>query len=198
MKTRKLAITLALCLLTLAGVAQKAPQYTEDDVKQFYRTIIGDYYGYINDSTAFRVHFTPIWETPENRFQWMYLEASNERNEVVLQKVVEVQPISDKSFNLVIHGLKDPSVFAGKWANRNFFDGFTTSILKGKSRYTFVKTSDFNYQTSWNGAKKLGCFPQGDRVHFKFTQENECFYIKRMPKKSTHIIGINFQKELTD
>jgi hypothetical protein len=62
----------------------------------------------------------------------------------------------------------------------------------------FLKTKDFEYQTGWNGRKSLECFPSGDRIHFKFVQEDERFYIKRVPQGTTNIIGYTFFKELTD
>ena len=186
-------------LLAFSGFAQKQAKFSEDDVKQFYRTLQGDYSMQVNDSTLVMVHLTPIWETPENRFQWLYLEASQE-DKVMLQKVLEVVPKSDKVFKVKIYDLKNPGQFVGKWGNRNYFDGFTTNILKGSSKQlSFFKTNDmFSYQTHWERVKPLGCFPTGDLLHFKFVQEEERFYIKRMPQGTTSLIGYQGLKELTD
>ena len=176
-----------------------AQKFTEEDVKQFYRTLQGDYVMQVNDSTTAMVHFTPIWENSGNRFQWMYVEATIEKN-VVFQKVIEVRPKTSKKYRVYLYDLKGPEQFAGKWANRNFFDGFTTSILKGGKRITFVKTSDFSYQSD-NGPSRyafVNCFPKGDLLHFKFVQEDERFYIKRVPKGTSRIIGYQGLKELTD
>ena len=87
---KRFALVLAAILLAFNGFAQKQPKFTEEDVKQFYRTIEGDY-SLLNDkdSVVAMVHFTPIWETPENRFQWLYVEAIQGK-EVVLQKVLEI------------------------------------------------------------------------------------------------------------
>ena len=118
---------------------------------------------------------------------------------VVLQKVLEVKPKNDKQFRVYIHDLKDPAEFAGKWRNRNYFDGFTTSILKSGKRLTFVKTSDFSYQTrDIMRIRAIDCFPKGDLLHIKFVQEDERFYIKRVPKGTNRIIGYQGLKELTD
>ena len=118
---------------------------------------------------------------------------------VILQKVLEVQPKSEKLFRVYVHDLKNPAEFAGKWGNRNYFDGFTTSILKGGKRITFVKTSDFSYQThKLMRFSAIDCFPSGDLLHFKFVQEDERFYVKRVPKKTNRIIGYQGLKELTD
>ena len=99
-----------------------------------------------------------------------------------------------------MYDLKNPEQFVGKWGNRNFFDGFNASILKDKTKLSFVKTSDFSYQM--NGFKRISalkeCFPQGDLLHLKFVQQDERFYIKRMPNRTNRIIGYQGLKELTD
>ena len=197
---KRFALVLAAILLAFSGFAQKKAKFTEEDAKQFYRTIEGDY-SLLNqkDSLVAMVHFTPIWQTPDNRFQWMYLEASRGQD-VVLQKILEINPKSEKVFNVVMYDLKNPEQFVGKWGNRNFFDGFNKTILKDKSKLSFVKTSDFSYQM--NGFKRIsalkGCFPQGDLLHFKFVQQDERFYIKRMPNRTNQIKGYQGLKELTD
>lgn len=195
---KHLLILITLCLTTLVGVAQKPAKATEEDVKQFYRTIQGDYTGNLDDSTTVSLHFTPIWEREDDRFHWFYLEAVNNRTkEVIEQKILEIKPINTVSFRVIVHGIRHPEQFAGKWSNRNFFDGFNTKILKGKRKFLFVKTKDFEYQTNWNGRKNLKCFPSRDRVHFKFVQEDERLYVIRLPKRSD-LTGITFFKALID
>lgn len=197
---KRFALVLAAILLAFSGFAQKNAKFTEEDAKQFYRTIEGDY-SLLNqkDSLVATVHFTPIWQTSGNRFQWLYLEASRGQD-VVLQKILEIKPKSEKVFNVVMYDLKNPEQFVGKWGNRNFFDGFNASILKDKTKLSFVKTSDFSYQM--NGFKRISalkeCFPQGDLLHLKFVQQDERFYIKRMPNRTNRIIGYQGLKELTD
>ena len=194
---KRFALILAAIFLTLSGFAQD--KYTEEDAKQFYRTMQGDYVMQVNDSTTAMIHFTPIWEKPDNRFQWMYVEATIGKN-IVFQKVLELRPKTSKKFRVYLHDLKNPAEFAGKWANRNYFDGFTTSILKGGQRMTFVTTSDVSYQTNDGPIRYsvLDCFPKGDLLHVKFVQEDERFYIKRVPKRTNRIIGYQGLKELTD
>ena len=195
---KRFALIIAAIFLTFSGFAQKNPKFTENDAKQFYRTMQGDYTMVVNDSTTADVHFTPIWESSGNRFQWLYLEASVDKK-VVLQKVLEVQPKTDKQFRVYIHDLKNPEQFVGKWGNRNYFDGFNSSILKKGKRVTFVKTSDFSYQThDIMRISAIDCFPKGDLLHFKFVQEDERFYIKRVPRRTSRIIGYQGLKELTD
>ena len=192
---KRIVLLLAAFLLCLSGMAQKQAKYTENDVKQFYRTLQGDYDLAVNDSTWVRVHITPIWEN--DAFRWLYVEATRDKD-VVLQKVLEVVPKSDKVIKVAIYNLKQPEQFEGKWANRNYFDGFTKSILGGKTKVSFFKTSDFTYQTHWVRIKALNCFPNGDLLHFKFVQAEERFYVKRMPANSTRIIGFQGLKQLTD
>ena len=192
---KRVVLLLAAFLLCLSGMAQKQAKYTENDVKQFYRTLQGDYDLAVNDSTWVRVHITPIWEN--DAFRWLYVEATRDKD-VVLQKVFEVVPKSDKVIKVAIYNLKQPEQFEGKWANRNYFDGFTKSILGGKTKVSFFKTSDFSYQTHWVRIKALNCFPNGDLLHFKFVQAEERFYVKRMPANSTRIIGFQGLKQLTD
>lgn len=191
-------ILLAFCLFAFKGMAQDKAKFSENDIKQFYRTIQGDYTGNLNDSTTLSLHFTPIWEREDNLFQWLYLEAvNNETKEIVIQKILEIKPLSDITFKVVVHGIKSPEQFVGKWSNRNFFDGFNTGILKGKSNFVFLKTKDFEYQTGWNRRKALKCFPSGDRIHFKFVQEDERLYVTRA-LKSSRLISYTFFKALTD
>lgn len=191
-------ILLAFCLFAFKGMAQDKAKFSENDIKQFYRTIQGDYTGNLNDSTTLSLHFTPIWEREDNPFQWLYLEAvNNETKEIVIQKILEIKPLSDITFKVVVHGIKSPEQFVGKWSNRNFFDGFNTGILKGKSNFVFLKTKDFEYQTGWNRRKALKCFPSGDRIHFKFVQEDERLYVTRA-LKSSRLISYTFFKALTD
>ena len=196
---KRLSILLIISILSFNCFAQKNAGFTENDVKQFYRTIQGDYTGSPNDSTQLAMHFTPIWEQANDRFHWMYLEVTNTKTkEILLQKILEIQPLTDITFKVIVHGIKSPKRFEGKWRERNFFDGFSTGILKGKSKFVFLKTKDFEYQTSWKGRKGLKCFPKGDKIHIKFVQEDERCYIQRVPKRSTRILGTTFFKALTD
>ena len=195
---KRIVLVIAAILLAFSGFAQKQPKFTEEDAKQFYRTMQGDYTVIVNDSTTAMAHFTPIWEDKGNRFQWLYLEVVLDKK-VILQKVLEVQPRTEKLFRVIVHDLKNPAEFVGKWGNRNYFDGCTPSILKGGKSITFVKTSDFSYQT--HKLMRFGaidCFPKGDLLHFKFVQEDERFYVKRVPKRTSRIIGYQGIKELTD
>ena len=194
---KRFALILAAIVLAFNGFAQKQPKFTEEDAKQFYRTMQGDYTVQVNDSTTLMVHFTPIWERLDSRFQWLYLEATQGKD-VILQKVLEVKPKNDKVFRVYVYDLKNPAEFVGKWGNRNYFDGFTTSILKGKSKISFVKTADYSYQTDLIRCKAISCFPKGDLLHFKFVQEDERFYIKRVPNGTDRILGYQGFKELTD
>ena len=196
---KRLFLFLTIALLAFNAIGQNPKQCTENDIKQFYRTIQGDYTGQLNDSTTLSLHFTPIWEREDDRFHWLYMEVvNNSTKSVVEQKIVEIVPISNISFNVLTYEIKSPETFIGKWSNRNFFDGFNTSILKGKSKFTFLKTKDFEYQTGWNRRKNLECFPSGERIHFKFVQEDERFYVKRLLPRSSDFAGIVFLKALTD
>ena len=193
---KKFALILAAVFMAFSGFAQE--KFTEEDAKQFYRTMQGDYTVIVNDSTTAAAHFTPIWENKGNRFQWLYLEVVMDKK-VILQKVLEVKPKTDKLFRVYVHDLKNPAEFVGKWGNRNYFDGCTPSILKGGKRITFVKTSDFSYQTHKPMRfSAIDCFQSGDLLHFKFVQEDERFYIKRVPDGTNRIIGYQGLKELTD
>ena len=194
---KRFALILAAIFIVFSGFAQE--KFTEEDAKQFYRTMQGDYTVIVNDSTTAAAHFTPIWENSGNRFQWLYLEVILDKK-VILQKVLELQPKTDKLFRVYVHDLKNPDDFIGKWGNRNYFDGFTTKILKGGKRVNVVKTSDFSYQTNI-GPRRYGfidCFPKGDLLHFKFVQQDERFYVKRVPKGTNRILGYQGIKELTD
>lgn len=188
------------CITVFQGFAQKPAPYTEDDVMQFYRTLQGDYTAALKDSTTLSLHITPIWEREDSRYQWFYMEVvENETQKTVEQKILEIVPSTAITFKVRVHGIKKPELFAGKWSNRNFFDGFNTSILKRSGKFMFLKTKDFDYQTvDWYRRKTLKCFPSGDRIHFKFSQEDERLYIKRLLRKTSHLDEIVFFKIPTD
>jgi hypothetical protein len=178
--------------MTLSGYSQKEADFTED-LRYFYTTMQGNYVGELSDSTRITLHLTPIWEQMGGSY--LYLEATNDENQSVIeQKILEIVPVSDITFKVYVHGIRHAEAFVGKWGNPNFFDGYNTSILKGKRRFVFFKTKDYEYQTNWNNRKSLKCFPARDRIHFKFSREDERFYIKRIPTKSTHIIGYTLIK----
>lgn len=194
---KRFALVLAVIFLTLNGFAQKQPKFTEEDAKQFYRTMQGDYTVIVNDSTTAMAHFAPIWEEKGSRFQWLYLETLMGKD-VLIQKVIEVRPKTDKVFKVIVYDLKNPAEFVGKWDNRSYFDRFNAGMLKRGKKMTFVKTHDFSYQTQWARFKVIDCFPKGDLLHFKFVQEDERFYIKRMPKRTNRILGYQGIKELAE
>lgn len=199
MKIRHLLLFMATCLIITTSFAQKKSKFDENDLKQIYRTIQGEYKAKVHDSVDVTVHFTPIWQN-DGRFHWLYMEAFYDENrEIIDQKILEIVPVTKLTYKIIVHGLKDPKQFAGKWANRNFFDGYTTDILKGKSRFKFIKTTDFEYQTTgFYRRKSLSGFKKGDRIHFKFVQGDERFYIKILRAKSSKLDGILFIKTPTD
>lgn len=199
MKARQIFILIAACLMATTTLAQRKTKFTEEDAKQFYRTIQGEYKAQINDSVRATLHFAPIWQN-DGRFHWLYMEAFYDKSrQIIEQKVIEIVPVTQLTYKIIVHDLKDPAIFAGKWGNRNFFDGYTTDILKGKSRFKFIKTKDFEYQTtSFYSRKSLQCFSKGDRVHFKFVQGDERLYIKILRSRSSKIDGVLFIKTPTD
>lgn len=180
-------------MIGFGGFAQKQ-KYTVEDAKQFYRTMQGDYTVIVNDSTTASAHFTPIWENTGNPYHWLYVEVALDEK-VILQKVLEVKPKNDKMFVVKAYSLKDPAQFVGKWGNSNYFDGFNTTILRSGKKITFLKTQDFSYQSYWYRYGVIDCFPQGDLLHFKFVQQDERFYVKRMPTGTSRILGYQGIKE---
>lgn len=193
---KRFTLLLAAMFVAVSGFSQMKTKFTEEDAKQFYQTMQGDYTVQVNDSTTVMVHFTPIWENV-GRYQWLYVEAIKDKA-VVMQKVLEIKPKNEKVFRVYLHDLKEPKQFVGKWANRNYFDGFNNSILKGGKSVSFLKTSDFSYQSHWERLSVLNCFPKGDLLHFKFVQEEERLYIKRMPKGTNRILGYEGLKEISE
>ena len=187
-----------------SGVAHFAAE-TEEEAIAIIRQLLS-YMPSNNMEETPRVECTDPIDRVEDALNSIIPESANDPYDMyeVIQAIVdngeflEVQPKSATVFRVFIHDLKDPGTFAGKWGNRNFFDGFNSSILKGKKRVSFVKTSDFSYQTDWIRCKPLTCFPKGDLLHFKFVQEDERFYIKRMPKGTERIFGYQGLKALTD
>jgi hypothetical protein len=192
-------LLLFVFLATLQGIAQKPAAYTTNDVMQLYTTMQGEYSAMLTDSTYVTLHLTPIWEREENPYRWLYLEVvKQETQDIVEQKIVEIVPHSSITFDVVVHDLKHPEVFVGKWGNPSFFDGYNNSILKGKSKFLFLKTKDYEYQTSFSRRKSLKCIPKGDRVHFKFAQEDQRLYLKRLLNKSSKLTEVIFFKVPND
>ena len=194
---KRFVLILVAIFLTFNGFAQKQPKFTEEDARHFYQTMQGDYTVIVNDSTTASAHFTPIWENLGNPYQWLYVEVVLDQK-VLLQKVLEVNPKNDKVFHVYVHDLKNPAQFVGKWGNPNYFDGFNASALKGGKKITFLKTHDFSYQSQWYRYSVIDCFQQGDLLHFKFVEQDERFYVKRMPKGTNRILGYQGLKELKD
>lgn len=190
---KRLALILAALMIGFGGFAQKQ-KFTVEDAKQFYRTMQGDYTVIVNDSTTASAHFTPIWENTGNPYHWLYVEVALDEK-VILQKVLEVKPKNDKMFVVKAYSLKDPAQFVGKWGNSNYFDGFNTAILRNGKKITFLKTQDFSYQSYWYRYGVIDCFSQGDLLHFKFVQQDERFYVKRMPTGTSRILGYQGIKE---
>ena len=174
---KRILLLVCICLLAFNGIAQKKANYSEDDLKQFYRTILGEYKGQLDDATSMTIRFVPANESKGQPFRWLYMEAINDATkEVVTENILEIEPISDITFNVIVHDIR----------------------MQGKKSFVFIKTKDFEYQTGWNRRKSLKCFPSGDKIHFKFVQEDERLYIKRIPKHSSSIIGMTFFKEPID
>ena len=194
---KRFVLILSVVLLSFSGFEQNQPKFTEDDAMQFYRTMQGEYTVIVNDSTTAAAHITPIWENKGNPYQWLYLEVTID-DIAVFQKVLELKPKTDKKFKVRVYDLNNPTRFVGKWGNPNFFDGFNTAMLKGGTWITFLKTSDFSYQTEWGRYNAINCFPQGDLLHFKFVQQDERFYVKRMPKGTNRILGYQGIKEVME
>ena len=191
---KRFALILTAFFLAFNGFAQKQPKFTEEDARQFYHTMQGDYTVIVNDSTTAEAHITPIWESV-NPCQWLYVEVVLDQK-VLLQKVLEVKPKNEKVYRVYVHDLKNPAQFVGKWGNRNYFDGFNAAILMGGKKVTFVKTHDFAYQSQWYRYGVIDCFPKGDLLHFKFVDQDERFYVKRMPTGTNRILGYQGIKEL--
>ena len=194
---KRVALICSILLLAFNGFAQKQPKFTEEDVMQFFRTLQGEYTVLVNDSTTAAAHIVPIWENAGNPYQWLYAEVTLDQK-VIMQKVLEVKPKNDKLFRVYVHDLKDPTQFVGKWGNPGYFDGFNAAALKGGKKVSFVKTHDFSYQSQWSRYGVIDCFPKGDLLHFKFVEQDERFYVKRMPTGTNRIIGYQGIKELTD
>ena len=197
MKMKKLALIFAAILLTFSGFAQDQPKFTVEDAMHFYHSMKGDYTVIVNDSTTAAAHIVPIWENTGNPYQWLYLEVTL-KEKVILQKVLEVRPKNNKVFRVFFYDLKNPAQFVGRWGNPNYFDGLNSAILTGGRKLTFTKTSDYSYQTQWVRFNAIYCFPAGDLLHFKFVDQDERFYVKRMPKGTSRILGYLGLKEVKE
>lgn len=194
---KRFALILFAILLTISGFSQKQPKFTEEDAMHFYRAMQGEYTVIVNDSTTASAHITPIWENAGNPYQWLYVEVALDER-VILQKVLELKPKTDKVFSVFVYDLKGPAQFVGKWGNPDYFNGFNAAILKGGKKMNFLKTSDYSYQSQWSRYRAIDCFPKGDLLHFKFVEQDERFYVKRMPNGTNRILGYQGLKEVSE
>ncbi len=194
---KRIVLILSVLLMCFGGFAQRQPKFSQEDARHFYHAMQGDYTVIVNDTTTASAHIVPIWENAGNPYQWLYVEVTLDEK-VILQKVLEVNPKSDKMFRVYVHNLKDPAQFVGKWGNPNYFDGFNASVLTRGKKITFLKTQDFSYQSQWYRYGVIDCFSSGDLLHFKFVEQDERFYVKRMPQGTNRILGYQGIKEMTD
>ena len=118
---KRFALILTAFFLAFNGFAQKQPKFTEEDARQFYQTMQGEYTVIVNDSTTAEAYITPIWENLGNPYKWLYVEVVLDKK-VLLQKVLELKPKNDKVFHVYVHDLKNPAQFVGREEDDLFED----------------------------------------------------------------------------
>jgi len=172
--------------------AQKAPKYTIDDVNRICETVQGIYKAKDGDTAAMTLRIIPL-QNEAKAFRFYAELCYDSISTPIEQKVFDIVPISSKVFTFVIHNMKDGTRFAH--ADKATLNKIAPSDLKGKRKHTFYNTKTSDYQTNWQGHKAFKSVKSGDRLHYKFSNEEGRFYVKRVPYRSTRILGITFVKQ---
>ena len=172
--------------------AQKPQKYTLDDVNQICGTVNGTYKALDGDTAAMTLRIIPL-QTGAIAFRFYAELCYDSINEPIEQKVFDIIPENDKVFTFVMYNLKDCARFAR--AEKATLNQITPNDLKGKKKYTFYRTKTSDYQTKWMGRKSFKSINKGDRMHYKFSNEENRFYVKRVPLNTTRILGTTFVKQ---
>lgn len=173
-------------------LAQKPLKYTVEDVNLVCGAVQGTYKALDGDTAAMTLRIVPV-QNGQNAFLF-YLELCYDSiNTPLEQKVFEIVPESGKVFKFVVHNLKDGARFAH--ADKATLNKIRPNDFKGKKKHYFYRTKTSDFQTNWQGRKAFKSIPQGDRLHYKFSNEEGRFYVKRVPAHSTRILGTTFVKQ---
>ena len=173
-------------------LAQKPIQYTIDDMNQLCGTIQGTYKAKDGDTATMTLRIIPL-QNGVKAFRF-YLELCYDSiNTPLEQKVFDIEPVNAKVFKFIVHNLKDPARFAR--AEKASLNQIGPNDIKGKKKHTFYRTKTSDYQTNWQGRKAFKTLQNGDRLHYKFSNEENRFYVKRVPLHTTRILGTTFVKQ---
>ncbi len=184
-------LAIAITLSTVC-FAQKPAKYTEEDVNLICSTFQGTYKANDGDTAAMTLIIAPIAKNGDvNTF---YAElAYDSLNAPLEQKVFDIVPVSSKVYKIIVHNIKDPNRFFR--ADKSRLNKITTSDYSGKKKHHFYRTKSSDFQTNWQSRKAFKSIKRGDRLHYKFSDEEGRFYVKRVPARTTRILGTTFVKQ---
>lgn len=188
---KTLILTFAI-VFSSVSLAQKPQKYTIDDVNQICGTINGTYKALDGDTAAMTLRIIPL-QNDSRTFRFYAELCYDSINTPIEQKVFDIVPNSDKVFTFVVHDMKDGARFAH--ADKSTLNQITSSDLKGKKKHTFYRTKESDYQTNWQGRKAFKSINKGDRLHYKFSDKEGRFYVKRVPAHLNRIFGTTFVKQ---
>ena len=186
-----LILAAAICFSTLC-LAQKPLKYSIEGVNLVCETIQGTYKAVDGDTAAMTLRIIPL-QNDARAFRF-YLELCYDSiSAPIEQKVLDVVPKTDLTFNFVVHNLNDGARFAR--ADKATLNQISTGNLGGTTKHVFYRTKTSDFQTKWQGRKAFKSIKRGDRLHYKFSNEEGCLYVKRVPHRTTRILGTTFVKQ---
>lgn len=186
-------LILALAIFfSSVSLAQKPQKYTIDDVNKICGTIQGTYKALDGDTAAMTLRIIPL-QTGALAFRFYAELCYDSINTPIEQKVFDIIPVNEKVYTFVVHDFKDGTRFAH--ADKSILNQIAPSDLKGKKKHTFYRTRTSDYQTNWQGRKAFKSIKKGDRLHYKFSEEEGRFYVKRVPVRLNRIFGTTFVKQ---
>ena len=191
-KTLILTFAIVFSSVGFAQKSQKSQTYTLDDVNQICGTVQGTYKTLDGDTAAMTLRIIPL-QTGAIAFRFYAELCYDSINTPIEQKVFDIIPENDKVFTFVMYNLKDCARFAR--AEKATLHTITPNDLSGKKKYTFYRTKPSDYQTKWQGRKSFMSINKGDRLHYKFSNEEGRFYVKRVPARQNRIFGATFVKQ---
>lgn len=184
-----LALTLALSSICFA---QKPLKYTTEDVNLVCSTVQGVYKALDGDTAAMTLRIIPLQN--ESRTFRFYVELCYDSINMPLeQKVMDIVPQNDKVFKFIVHNIKNSARFAR--ADKAELNKIGPNDLSGKKKHIFYRTKTSDYQTAWQGRKAFKSIKRGDKLHYKFSNEEGRFYVKHVPAHTSRILGTTFVKQ---
>jgi len=152
-KMKKYLLLLVFLGLSFTQHSQANPPKFSKDLK----TLTTWFAGHYNNSTQVRrdttaqqtfAYVVPIWENLVTDALWFYEEITNDKQQVISQRIYRFADVNAVQWEAVIYELPDIQKYAGEWQKPMPFDGFDPEVdLTGMAECTiiFSKKGDTKY-----------------------------------------------------